>query len=94
MAYAILHGMNVTIDKAGRIIVPKEVRQRLGLRANAELELVDHPNGILLRPVQSRPSLVKIHGLLVHQGQLEDGADLDGLIESARDERIRDILRS
>jgi AbrB family looped-hinge helix DNA binding protein len=86
--------MNVTIDKAGRIIVPKEVRQRLGLRANAELELVDHPNGILLRPVQSRPSLVKIHGLLVHQGQLEDGADLDGLIESARDERIRDILRS
>lgn len=29
MVYAILNGMNITIDKAGRIVVPKEFRQRL-----------------------------------------------------------------
>ena len=93
MVYAILNGMTVTIDKAGRIIVPKEFRQRLGLRPNTELEIVDHPGGLLLRPVGSRPSLVKMNGLLVHQGRLEDGADLSRVLESIREERIQDIIR-
>jgi len=93
MVYAIIHGMTVTIDKAGRIVVPKELRQRLGLGPNTELEIVDHPNGILLRPLESRPSLVKVNGMLVHQGRLEEGADLDRLLESVREERIRQILR-
>jgi AbrB family looped-hinge helix DNA binding protein len=88
-----MHGMTVTIDKAGRIVVPKELRQRLGLGPNTELEIVDHPNGILLRPLESRPSLVKVNGMLVHQGRLEEGADLDRLLESVREERIRQILR-
>ncbi len=88
-----MHGMTVTIDKAGRIVVPKELRQRLGLTPNTELEIVDHPNGILLRPLESRPSLVKVNGMLVHQGQLEEGADLDRLLETVREERIRQILR-
>lgn len=94
MVYAIINAMKVTIDKAGRIVVPKEFRQRLGLRPNTELEIVDHPNGLLLRPVESRPSLVKLNGMLVHQGRLEEGADLDRLLESVREERVRDILRS
>jgi AbrB family looped-hinge helix DNA binding protein len=85
--------MIVTIDKAGRITVPKKFRQRLGLRRNTDLEIVDHPNGRLLRMQQSRPSLVKINGLLVHHGRLEEGADLDRVLESAREERIQDIIR-
>jgi len=93
MVYAIINGMTVTIDKAGRIIVPKEFRQRLGLTPNTELEIIDHPGGLLLRPVESRPSLVKINGLLVHQGRLEEGSDVESLVESVREERIRDILR-
>jgi AbrB family looped-hinge helix DNA binding protein len=93
MGYAIIDGMMITIDKVGRIVVPKELRQRFGLRPNTELEIVDHPNGILLRPLESKPSLVNINGLLVHQGRLEEGADLDRLLESVREERTRDILR-
>jgi AbrB family looped-hinge helix DNA binding protein len=94
MGHAIINGMTITIDKVGRIVVPKELRQRFGLRPNTELEIVDHPNGILLRPLESKPSLVNINGLLVHQGRLEEGADLDRLLESVREERARDILRS
>ncbi|HVM93289.1 MAG TPA: AbrB/MazE/SpoVT family DNA-binding domain-containing protein [Terriglobales bacterium] len=85
--------MTITIDKAGRIIVPKEFRRRLGLRPNTELEIVDHPDGLLLRVPESRPSLVKVNGLLVHQGRLEDGADLDRLLDSVREERIQEIIR-
>jgi AbrB family looped-hinge helix DNA binding protein len=93
MVYAIIYGMTVTIDKVGRIIVPKELRLRLGLRANTQLEIVEHPGGLLLRPLESRPSLVKMNGLLVHQGRLEDGADLERVVESVREERIQDIVR-
>jgi AbrB family looped-hinge helix DNA binding protein len=94
MVYAIINGMTVTIDKAGRIIVPKDLRLRLGLRANTELEIVDHPGGLLLRLLESRPSLVKMNGLLVHQGRLEDGDDLDRIVDSVREERIQDIIRN
>jgi AbrB family looped-hinge helix DNA binding protein len=68
-----MNGMIVTIDKVGRITVPKKFRQRLGLRPNTELEIVEHPNGRFLRMPQSRPSLVRINGLLVHHGRLEEG---------------------
>lgn len=93
MVYAIINGMVVTIDKAGRIVVPKEFRQRLGLRPNTELELVDHPAGLLLRVVESGPSLIRVNGLLVHHGRAEEGADLDGVLESVREERIQQIMR-
>jgi len=85
--------MTVTIDKAGRIVVPKEIRLRLGLRPNTELEIVDHPNGLLLRVLDAQPSLIKINGLLVHQGRPEEGADLDRVLESVREERLQDTLR-
>ncbi len=93
MVYAILHAMKVTIDKVGRIVVPKETRQRLGLSPNTELEIVDHPNGLLLRVLDAQPSLIKLNGLLVHQGRAEDGADLDRVLESVREERLQDTLR-
>jgi AbrB family looped-hinge helix DNA binding protein len=85
--------MNVTIDKAGRIVVPKEFRQRLGLHPNMELELVDHPNGLLLRVADAKPSLIKINGLLVHHGRAEPGAELTRTVELAREERIRGTIR-
>ena len=37
--YAIFHPMNTTIDAAGRIVVPKSLRQTLGLKAGQSLEI-------------------------------------------------------
>ena len=93
MVYVILYGMTVTIDKAGRIVVPKELRQRLALRPNTELEIVEHPNGVLLRVPDQKPSLAQVHGLLVHQGRAEDGADWDLALETTREERLQGTIR-
>jgi AbrB family looped-hinge helix DNA binding protein len=94
MVYGILNGMTVTIDKAGRIVVPKEIRERLGLHANSELEILDHPEGLLLRIPETQPSLIKINGLLVHHGRAEAGADFDRVVETIREERIQSMIRT
>ncbi len=42
--------MMVSMDRAGRIVLPKEVRERLGLDANSELDLDVVGDGIRLTP--------------------------------------------
>ena len=48
-----LYGMAITVnmDKAGRVVLPRVIRERLGLTGAAQLELVDSPDGVVLRPV-------------------------------------------
>lgn len=44
--------MMVTIDRAGRIVVPKELREQLGLTPNAELDVRVEGDALLLSPVR------------------------------------------
>ncbi len=85
--------MLLRIEKAGRIVVPKLVRERLGLKADAELEAVEQPDGVLLRVVGERPSMVKVNGLWVHQGVAEPGANWDRVLEDVRNERIDSVIK-
>jgi AbrB family looped-hinge helix DNA binding protein len=83
--------MRLRIDKAGRIVLPKPVRDRLGLGPGADLELSESPEGLLLRPVERRPSLVRHDDLLVHQGILPKDYNWSRLVEDAREERMRTV---
>ncbi len=80
--------MELRIDKAGRIVVPKPLRERLGFKPDTELEAVEHPEGVLLKRVQQQPSMVKVHGLWVDQGRAEPGANWERILEDVREERI------
>jgi len=94
MAFGIVDGMELWIDKAGRIVVPKTLRERLGFKPDTELEAVEQPEGVLLKRVQQRPSMVKAGGLWVHQGRAEPGANWDRILEDAREERIESVLKA
>jgi len=59
MAYGSVSGMELRIDKAGRIVVPKPLRERLGFKPDTELEAIEQPEGVLLKRVEQRPSMVK-----------------------------------
>jgi AbrB family looped-hinge helix DNA binding protein len=92
MAYAILNGMTLKIDSAGRIVVPKPLRERLGLTAGAEVELTEAPEGLLLKPVNKRPSLVHKGPFLIHQGTPPPGFDAVRAVEQDREDRLRSLL--
>jgi antitoxin PrlF len=81
--------MTTTIDKAGRIIIPAEVRKRLGLAAGAELEMVIEGFSIRLVRAVDGPQLIRRGKRLVARPQAAEGErteiDVARLIEEERD---------
>jgi len=86
--------MKLRIDKAGRVVVPKSLRERLRFTPDAELEAIEQPEGVLLKRAEQRPSMVKLDGLWVHQGSAEPGANWERILEDAREERIESLLKA
>jgi len=43
--------MKLKVDKQGRIVIPKEVREKYGLSDGAELEMMPHQDRIELIPL-------------------------------------------
>ena len=82
--------MTLKIDKAGRVILPKPVRDRLGLEGS-DLEIMETPEGVMLKPIEHRPSMVKKQGLWVHTGKLPPGYDSVQAIRDDREDRIRKL---
>lgn len=64
--------MRVAIDGAGRLVVPKSVRDRLGVVGPAELELVEGDGQLVLRALPGEVGILERDGLLV----AERGGDL------------------
>ncbi len=81
--------MEITIDGAGRLVVPKRFRDRFHLVAGAKLEIEADADGIRLRPGGSGlGSLRREGGLLVHsgEGRIAD-VDLAAFIRGQREAR-------
>jgi len=86
-----MKGMTLRIDKAGRIVVPKPLRERLGLLAGMELEVDEGADGLTLKPVSQKPSMVREKGFWVHQGVAPQGFDWSRHIEQQREEHNRQV---
>ena len=46
-----MHGMRTTIDKAGRLVIPRPLRDRIGLAGGGEVELELDGAAIRIEPV-------------------------------------------
>ena len=77
--------MATTIDAAGRIIVPKALRDRFGLTPGSRLDISEYGLGLAVVPKGRMARIVEDDGRLVATGtaSLSD-AELFGLIGSAR----------
>lgn len=83
--------MTLKIDKAGRIVLPKQLRRQWGLRAGMDLEVMESAEGLLLKPVTDKPAMIQINGFWVHQGEAPADFDWDRFLEQQREERIRQL---
>jgi antitoxin PrlF len=81
--------MTTTIDKAGRVVIPVEVRKRLGLTAGTELEMAVEGFTIRLVRAVAGPQLVRRGERLVARPHAVEGeraeVDVARLIEEERD---------
>ena len=83
--------MIITIDRAGRVVVPKAFRDRFNLAAGTELEIEAVGDGLKLRKVEADTSLVRKDGILVHHGSARVAIDISEFIRAEREARARHV---
>jgi AbrB family looped-hinge helix DNA binding protein len=80
----------LTIDGAGRLVLPKPVREELQLSAGDSLELETSENEIVLRPVRGAATMRKKQGVWVMStGKPLSGEVVNDTIRKIREERGR-----
>lgn len=57
--------MKTTIDPAGRVVIPKRIRDRLGLHGNDEVEITERDGKIEIEPAPTEVELVREGAVLV-----------------------------
>ncbi|MCV7381599.1 antitoxin [Mycobacterium alsense] len=57
--------MRTTIDAAGRLVIPKRIRDRLGLRGNDQVEITERDGRIEIEPAPTGVELVREGSVLV-----------------------------
>lgn len=86
--------VKVTIDAAGRLVIPKTVRRQLRLAPGDTLELEAKNDRLILRPLRPAVALKKKRGVWVyHSEQIKKRSTSLKQIERDRDRRIRELMR-
>jgi AbrB family looped-hinge helix DNA binding protein len=76
--------MRTTIDPAGRLVIPKRIRDRLGLRGNEQVEITERDGRIEIEPAATEVELVREGSVLV--------ARPDCALPPLTDEIVRETL--
>jgi AbrB family looped-hinge helix DNA binding protein len=82
----------ISIDRSGRLVLPKPVREQLQLEPGVSLELESFEDHIVLRPVRGHATAYKKHGILVFRTGPLKASVVDETIRKVREERDRKIL--
>jgi AbrB family looped-hinge helix DNA binding protein len=78
----------VTLDKAGRVVIPKTLRDELRLEPGDSLSLESEGESVTLSPVRSASPLRKKRGVWVFHGGGKIGAAVtDDVLRSIRAQR-------
>lgn len=81
----------ISIDRAGRVVLPKKAREQFQLHPGSLLELTAAKDHLQLRPLDLQPALLREGNLWVHQGSAS--VPLADTLRQVRDERARDTGR-
>lgn len=80
--------MSITIDRAGRVVIPKSIRDEMNLVAGSELDIDASGNEIRIRVAGAAPRLIRKEGVLVFDGGGgEADIDIAAFINREREKR-------
>jgi AbrB family looped-hinge helix DNA binding protein len=79
------------IDRFGRVLIPKELREDLGLSPGSVLTIEQRGKEIALYPLSEEPTLVHKGEVLV--ARVEAKQDLSGIEKKLRSDRLGALLR-
>jgi AbrB family looped-hinge helix DNA binding protein len=80
----------VTIDKAGRLVIPKEIREELRLAPGDTLAVATEGDSMILRPLHASAPLQKERGVWVFRGINPLSLDeANRMVRDSRDQRDR-----
>jgi len=84
----------VTIDKAGRLVLPKKMRDALHLQPGSSLEVEQRDDEVVLRPPQPEAELIYKGGIPVlrSRGSVITSEMVEKVLREVRDEHERRIL--
>ena len=78
--------MQLVVDKFGRVVLPKALREGHGLGPGERVDVEERPECLILRPAHQRSVVTHKDGLLVFSGSVE--GDLTQTLARHRRERI------
>lgn len=81
----------ISIDKKGRIVLPKSLRKKLRVRTGDALLIEAEGDCITLRPIRREALLKKEYGIWVYQGE-PSNTSIAGLIDAEREKRVRELI--
>ncbi len=80
--------MKKQLSSRGQIVIPKELRDKMGLEQGDDLQIYYENNRLILKPDKSKQAVEKLEGALAGEDLLED------LEREHENERKHDELRS
>ncbi len=84
--------MVTTIDKFGRIIIPKKFREHLGIHFGTTLNISEEGTRIVIEPVQEKEPVIDKNGILIFTGKLD--GKMDDFIRDDRNQRMKKLLKN
>ena len=83
--------MRTTLDKFGRIVIPKKMREDLGIEPGAEVIVEENGQTICVKPVHGVSPLAVKEGILIYRGAA--AGDLEKAVAADRERRLRKLSK-
>ena len=85
--------MDLVIDKLGRVVIPKKVREHLHLHAGSRMRLREQADGVYLEALREDPALEERGGVMIiakdDQQHLLTADEVANVLVRERDGRLR-----